>query len=136
MNAFVMKRIAAIVLVGTLGASSTAFAGEQTNPPAPSRSAEAQRQTGLIKLIAGGSIATLGALVVANSHASSTVNTGFGKVTASATNTGGMVVGLGMVGGGVFLLYRGAKDRKAAQTSPSIGVMVGRQKGVAITKQW
>ncbi len=118
----------AIALLVVLAVGTTAFA--QTKP-----NAEELRHRGTMKMLIGAGIATLGAVTLAMSHESATINTGFGKVSASATNMGGVIVGAAALGGGGYLVYLGSKDRKAA-SSPSIGFSVGKRTSVYFSKQW
>lgn len=137
MNTIVWKRTIAAAIICMLTVSPSAWAASGDEQTAPNR-AEQQRRTGLYKIVAGLAVASVGALILAGSHESATVTApGLGKVTASATNKGGVIGGLGLIGGGGFLVYLGAKDRKAAQkSSPSLGVSVGRTSSVFLRQQW
>jgi hypothetical protein len=136
MNTFVWKRTIAIALICMFTVSSSALASSGDDQTAPSR-AEQQKRTGLYKIVAGLAVASVGLMFVANSHESASVKTTVGTFKASATNKGGMIAGLGLIGGGGFLVYLGAKDRKAARNpSPSLGFSVGRTNGVFLRQQW
>jgi hypothetical protein len=123
-------RVAVVALVLSLAFSPALLA--QGKP-----SAEELRHRGTVKMLVGAGAATLGAVALALSHESASVNTSFGKVSASATNTGGVILGAAALGGGGYLIYLGSKDRKAASNpSPSIGFSVGKRTSVYFSKQW
>lgn len=134
------RRTAAAALVCALGLSPTLRAAtDAAQPPAASRQAEEQKRTGLYKILAGLSAVGVGAILVANSHASESVTgTGIGTIQASATNTGAMISGIGMLGAGGVLIYLGVKDRSEAdkRTHPSIGFTVGPRTTVFVTRRW
>jgi hypothetical protein len=121
-----------LLVIALLG--STNLASAQSTPT----QADRQRQNGMYKMIAGGSLAAVGGLVLAMSHQSASVNTSFGKISGSATNMGGVVTGIGMLGAGGYLLYVGISDRKEAATSPSqtFAVEFGKRKGLHVVRRW
>ncbi len=129
------NRITALALACALAMSSTAWAEEAPGAQATAR-AEEQRRIGLMKIVAGLGSAGLGALFIAASHESASGQVLGQRIDVSATNMGGMITGVGLLGAGGYLVYLGMKDRRDAQSSPSIAVSVGRRTGLFVTKRW
>jgi hypothetical protein len=123
-------KITTLALILVVGFAPAVFA--QSKP-----TAEELRHRGTMKMLIGAGVATLGAVALAASHQSATINTGFGTISGSATNMGGVILGAGALGGGGYLIYLGSKDRKAASNpSPSIGFSVGKRTTIYFSKQW
>lgn len=134
MNTFAWKRTLAAVMICMLTFSSSAWAAGTDEQTTPTNVAQ-QKRMGLYKIIAGAAVASIGFMFIANSHESATVRTSVGTFSASATNKGGMVAGIGLLGAGGLLVALGVKDRKASP-SVGIGVNVGRTNGVFLRRQW
>jgi hypothetical protein len=135
MRTFSTNHVVAALLLITLGVSPAAWASGEPGTQTRSRS-EQQRRDGMVKIVAGAATAGLGALFIAASHESVSGQILGEHYSASATNTGGMILGTGLLGAGGYLLYLGMKDRREADARPSIGVSVGRRTGVFVTKRW
>jgi hypothetical protein len=130
------NRITALVLACALVMSSTVWAAEAAAGAQTTARAEEQRRIGMIKILGGLASAGLGAMFIAASHESASGEVLGQRINVSATNMGGMIAGVGMLGAGGYLVYLGMKDRRDAQSSPSIAVSVGRRTGVFVTKRW
>jgi hypothetical protein len=128
-----VKQVVVALVVFTLISASVVSAQSQ----APNTS-DRKRQVGTYKMIAGGSLAALGGLLMAVSHESASITTSLGTFSASATNKGGLVTGIGMLGAGGYLLYLGSRDRKDAGKSPSqtFAVEVGKRNSLLLVRQW
>lgn len=107
-------------------ASTPSFASSvlRIQQPAPSGLKQQKMRSGLYKLIAGGALVTVGALLAATSgaHAEICVNEPFlGRVcsTVDARSDGQLWGGVGVAGAGGVLLWLGAKDRSDAAALPS-----------------
>lgn len=126
-----LHKVSALLVVLSLGVPSLALAQGASTPP------KTMSQNGTLKMIIGGGVAAVGVILLAGSHESVSANTAFGKVSASATDKGQMALGAIMAGGGGYLLYLGAKDRKAAQSpNQSFAVEVGHRNGLYLVRQW
>jgi hypothetical protein len=108
----------------------------QSSPSAPNAKSDAHR-TGTIKLWSGIGAMALGAIVAAGSSTTATTTVPAAGISASSTirSNGQLVLGLAMLGGGGYLAWDGAKQRKANR--PNIGLALGRRNlGVRIVKAW
>jgi hypothetical protein len=132
MISMTLKRTVAAFLICLLGFSSAAFA-ETGDGQATQKDVEQQKRVGMYKIIGGVVVASVGFMLIANSHDSATVKSSFGTFKASTTNTGGMVAGVTLLGAGGLLAVLGVKDRRA---KPSLGFTVGRTNSVLLTKRW
>jgi hypothetical protein len=100
---------------------------------------EAKHQSGTIKTWVGVGLLVIGGSMAATSHASaSTTVQGLGSIDSSTTSTSQLVAGLGMLGGGGYLLWNGLNERKEADSMPStsVAVSVGKRSGIFIRRTW
>lgn len=113
---------ALVVAVALLCLPSSAVA-QQSTPK------QAKHQSGTTKMWIGLGLVVVGGSMAATSHQSaSTSVAGVGTFEASATNTGQLIVGLAMAGGGGYLLWNGLNERKEADNMPSTRFFVATGK--------
>lgn len=102
-----------------------------------------QSRTGLLKIIIGASMTASGALMAATSGESAEITATdpfFGSTTikASSRSTGRLVLGLGLLGSGGFLIWDGNRDRRqAASPSANLRFRVARRgAGFVFSRSW
>lgn len=125
-----MRKIVLVVVCLLLLAPSRAFAQDPQ--------AEARKRVGTYKVVGGAALVVIGLLKVVNSSTSGHIPDGTGQENIETfRSTTGTVLGLGVAGGGGYLIWSGMKDRAASRPKPTISIGVSKEKVVfRFDKRW
>ncbi len=90
----------------------------------------------VLKVLIGAGALVTGTVVAAKSSKTTTVSGTLGNTETSEFSTSQLITGLAVAGTGGFLLWDGLRDHGPARPSTSVGVAVGKARGLFIRRSW